>query len=291
MPATSRPIRALATATGVVLGVGLLAATLVPDPAAGSGFERASAGVAVEAPPARTDVTPTDGPAIVDTDAPPVPDGPVSEAAPAPTTTSPAVAEPAPPMAPPAPPAPAPTPAPSAPPAAPAPQPAPAPQAGAGPQPAPAPQPAPEPAAARTETAEERVDRALVAGVPDVWRSAIVPRIEIVEGSTSWAHTNGTIQIARTHTEVRPEALADLVAHEFGHLIAFRYGSQAYAGAPPKGWPAPQHLPQEAWADCVQRAFTGRATGTHGQAPCEGPPLQWAAEWLAQGPSAHPRTR
>ena len=61
-----------------------------------------------------------------------------------------------------------------------------------------------------------------------------------------------------------------MLAHEFGHLIAFRYGSQAYVGAPPEGWPAPTHRPEEAWADCVQRAFTGRASASHDLATCDG---------------------
>ena len=36
------------------------------------------------------------------------------------------------------------------------------------------------------------------------------------------------------------------IAHEFGHLIAYRYGSQAFNGAAPAGWPAYSGQPAEA---------------------------------------------
>lgn len=132
---------------------------------------------------------------------------------------------------------------------------------------------------------------AFEAAVPASWRAAIEVRFEIIDGDQSWAHTHGLIEIAAAHADREPEVLADVVAHEFGHLVAFRYGTQAYLGAAPEGWPAPEELPQEAWADCVQRSFTGRANGSHGLAPCEGEQLQWASTWLAQGPDSHPRTR
>jgi len=135
------------------------------------------------------------------------------------------------------------------------------------------------------------VASAYEAAVPAAWRNAIEVRFEIIEGDYSWAHTNGLIQIAADHADREPTVVADVVVHEFGHLVAFRYGTQAYAGAPPEGWPAPSNLPQEAWADCVQRSFTGRATGSHGLAPCDGERLRWASTWLAEGPAAHPRTR
>lgn len=205
----------------------------------------------------------------------------------------------------------APVPAPAAAAAAPAPapprapaeapeQPAPAPVAPAAPpaRPAPAPAPAPrqdrppaqEPAApAQAQSDEERLGRAYTSAVPAAWRSAITAVFEVIPGSTSWASSTGRISIARDHTAT-PELLADVVGHEFGHLIAFRYGSQAYAGAPPAGWPAPAERPEEAWADCVQRVFLGRGNPSHGLSPCDGDQLRAAHDWIAQGPASHERT-
>jgi hypothetical protein len=189
-------------------------------------------------------------------------------------------------------PAPAPTAAQASAPATPpspstAPPPAPAPV----PAPTPAPTVAPAPAPAAAETLEERVERSFEAAVPGAWRLAVPVRLAISDGQYSWAHTSGLIEVASAHAAGDLAGLGDLLAHEFGHLIAFRYGTQAYAGAPPAGWPGTGPRPEEAWADCVQRAFTGRATGTHGQQPCDGGALAWTTEWLAKGPLAHPRTR
>lgn len=189
---------------------------------------------------------------------------------PDPTTTTAAPAAPAPAVTPPPAPVAAPAPAPVP---TPAPAPAPAPAAAT---PAPAPQPA--------EAPEWRVQRAFEAGVPAVWRAALPTRLEVVPGTTSWAHGSGTISIATSHASADFDHLVDVVAHEFGHLIAFRYGTGGYAGAGPEGWPAPPERPEEAWADCVQTAFTGRHNPSHGLAPCGGEQLSWAAAWLAVGP-------
>jgi hypothetical protein len=180
----------------------------------------------------------------------------------APTTAPPPVAPP--PTA--APPAPAPPP-----PAPPAPAP-----------PVPAAPPAPVPPEA--ETLEDRRARAFALAVPDRWRSDIPIHFELGEGWTSWAYPGGRIVIGRRHAQARFELLVDVIAHEFGHQIAFRYGSGAYLGAPPTGWPSPDHHPAEAWADCVQTVFTGRSNPSHGLPACGGDRLAWAAAWLASNP-------
>ena len=171
------------------------------------------------------------------------------------------------------PPPPAPAPPPPAPrPAAPTPAPAPAP-------PAPPPPPPVSP--------QQRVEEAFSAAVPAAWRGAITVRLEVIDGNTSWAHSDGLIQVGTTHANgSRPRLLATL-AHEFGHLIAFRYGSQAYNGAAPEGWPAYSDRPEEAWADCVSQVVTGVVDPSHGLPPCSGDSLSWTADWLGQGPGAH----
>jgi hypothetical protein len=191
-----------------------------------------------------------------------------ADAVAAPATTASTVAAPTPPPSPP------PAPVAPAPAAAPAPEPVPA--------PVPAPAPASEPAPA--EDLDWRVQRALFSGVPEAWRAAVPTRLEVIPGTTSWAHGSGTISVATSHASGDFDHLVDVVVHEFGHLIAFRYGTGDYAGAGPAGWPAPAVRPEEAWADCVQTAFTGRPSPSHGLAPCGGEQLSWTANWLALGP-------
>lgn len=146
--------------------------------------------------------------------------------------------------------------------------------------PATAPAPPPPPA----ETAQQRSERALIEGVPAMWRADLHHWIEIIDGHTSWARGDGLIMIGRGHATGKYAHLVDVVAHEFGHLIAFEYGTREYPGAGPAGWPAPPNRPEEAWADCVQTVFTGRTNPSHGLAPCGGEQLSWARNWLQQLP-------
>jgi hypothetical protein len=134
------------------------------------------------------------------------------------------------------------------------------------------------------------VQAAYLASVPGPWRSAIPVRFELIPGDTSWAYSDGTIKIGSTHANGPESILRATVAHEFGHLIAFRYGSQAYTGAAPEGWPTYSGRPEEAWADCVGRAFSGVSAPSHGLPACAGSSLSWAADWLRAGPGAHPAT-
>lgn len=61
-------------------------------------------------------------------------------------------------------------------------------------------------------------------------------------------------------------------------------GSQAFNGAAPEGWPAYSNRPEEGWADCVSRAFTGIVAPSHGLPDCSGGSLDWAATWLSRAP-------
>lgn len=135
-----------------------------------------------------------------------------------------------------------------------------------------------------------RVQAAYESSVPAAWRSTIAVHFELIEGNTSWASHDGTIQLGSSHYNGSESLLRATIAHEFGHLIAFRYGSQAFNGAAPDGWPSYSSRPEEAWADCVSRAFTGLNDPSHGLPSCEGASLSWAASWLGDGPGSHPRT-
>jgi hypothetical protein len=133
-------------------------------------------------------------------------------------------------------------------------------------------------------SAQERVQRSYDSSVPAAWRAAISARLEVIGGSTSWAFPDGRIQIAQSHADARAGHLAVVITHEFGHLIAFQYGSGAYAGAAPAGWPEATSNPAEHWADCVQQVFTGTVSPAHGLPPCAGEQLSWAHQYLAAGP-------
>jgi hypothetical protein len=127
--------------------------------------------------------------------------------------------------------------------------------------------------------------------VPASWRAALPAQLRLIDGSYSWARTPLTIEIARSHASLTDAYLRVIIAHEFGHLIAFHYGSRQPLGSAPAGWPAYSGNPLEAWADCVSRAFTGVDEPSHGLPSCGGLSLSWTVNWLALGPTAHAITQ
>jgi hypothetical protein len=135
-----------------------------------------------------------------------------------------------------------------------------------------------------------RAQAALDGAVPAVWRSVLAPRIEEIGGTTSWANTDGSLRFGSFHLGGPWQHLRTVMAHELGHLVAFRYGSQAFLGAAPAGFPYTGSHPEEMWADCVARTFTGNIDPSHGLTPCDGDALGFARAFLAGGPEAHRRT-
>lgn len=142
---------------------------------------------------------------------------------------------------------------------------------------APAPPPPPPPAVSPLE----HLRAVFASTVPAAWRAAIPVEIVTIGGTTSWAEPSGVIKVSTYH---QSHAVATTLAHEFGHLIAFRFGSQAFNGAAPVGWPSYSGRPEEAWADCVAHAFTGLAEPSHGLPACPAASLSWTRAWLAAGP-------
>lgn len=191
----------------------------------------------------------------------PVVDG-LDPAPPPPTTTASAPAT----TAPPPPPSPSPSPPPAPPVTAP-----------------PAPPAPPEPVRASPQS---RVEQVFHASVPAAWRAVVPARLSVIPGSTSWAWGDDRIEVSRFHAEGSTSHLAVVLTHEFGHLIAFRYGSGAHVGAGPAGWPAATSNPAEHWADCVQQVFTGTVSPSHGLPACSGDQLAWARQFLNAGPPA-----
>lgn len=130
----------------------------------------------------------------------------------------------------------------------------------------------------------ERAMEALTSTVPAGWQRAISHRLEIIEGDTSWARSDGLLRIARAHATGDWDVLRFVVAHEFGHLVAFVHGTGQYAGAPPEGFPYHGPRPEEMWADCVATVWTGLGWGSHGLPGCPGDALSWTRSWLSGGP-------
>ncbi|MGH9185015.1 MAG: hypothetical protein ACRD0U_04230, partial [Acidimicrobiales bacterium] len=166
------------------------------------------------------------------------------------------------------------------------PTPAPAPGAPAA-RPAPAapeaPTPPPEPP---TSGSLARALSALVQSIPAEWLAALPVDLSLRTGSISYAYPTGVIEISEGHAISRWSTLVLVTTHEFGHQIAYRYGTQAYFGAAPEGWPYAGASPEERWADCVAIVFTG----PNRYASCPDDALAWTADWLAAGPAAHSLT-
>ena len=135
-----------------------------------------------------------------------------------------------------------------------------------------------------------RASAALNQGVSGAWRGAVPVKVSVISGSSSWSYTDGRLEVGSAHASGDWSRLEAIMAHEFGHHVAFGYGTQAELGAAPAGWPKSGNPAVERWADCVSQSFTGYLLGSHGQTPCEGASQSWATDWLVTGPNAHPRT-
>ncbi|HET7489789.1 MAG TPA: hypothetical protein VFJ85_17815 [Acidimicrobiales bacterium] len=155
-----------------------------------------------------------------------------------------------------------------------------------------------QPASAATRRARARVNleaRArsiLQSRVPADWLAAVPVRIALVPGNTSLAQRG--LLLMGTRSLAGRNALF-LTVHEWGHEVAYLYGTQASAGAPPAGFPYAGPRPEETFADCVANALTGARLATDGTyAFCSAGLAAWVAGWLATGPASHamvpPRT-
>ena len=147
------------------------------------------------------------------------------------------------------------------------------------------------PASAATASTA-RANSALQSAVPSVWRNAIpgARATRLIAGTSSTSAYGKGIWVGRFHAAQSTPLLRHTMAHEFGHHIAFLYGSQVVYGAAPTGFP--QGVTSvETWADCVATAFTGvNQHGTNVKKHCSNAGLRWTKAWLKKGPAAHPRT-
>jgi hypothetical protein len=147
------------------------------------------------------------------------------------------------------------------------------------------------PASAATASTS-RANSALQSVVPGAWRNAIPSALatKLVSGKSSTSAYRQGIWVSRFHAAQSTPLLRHTMAHEFGHHIAFFYGSQKIYGAAPKGFP--QGVTSvETWADCVATALSGvDKHGTNVKKICSRTGLRWTKAWLKKGPAAHPRT-
>lgn len=146
---------------------------------------------------------------------------------------------------------------------------------------APLPAPAPAPPDGSELTGIARGRAALLSVVPAGWPTEFA--MWEIPGSTSYADSgDNAIKLSTYHLNSSWAKLRWAVAHEWGHHMAFRYGTQSQLGAAPEGWPGrPDQV--ETWASCVAAALVGFQET---KAPYYCPPaeLAWTAVWLAQPP-------
>jgi hypothetical protein len=116
--------------------------------------------------------------------------------------------------------------------------------------------------------------------VPAAWLAKVPVRITVIGGRTSWSSFDGLIEIDQWHLSIEARAINTLV-HEWGHHAAWRFGTDAYNGAPPAGFP---YSGAERWADCVAEALTGTYYPTPGLGHCPSDGMAFVRSWIAAGP-------
>jgi hypothetical protein len=143
-----------------------------------------------------------------------------------------------------------------------------------------------QPAAAGTPHYARQI---LEGAVPARWLAAIPVTFEVIAGKTSWSSITGLIQVGDWQLTHSVADARFTLAHEFGHLIAWHYGTDAFNGAGPAGFPYSGPLPEEMWADCVATAFTGTSFPTRPLTGCPSDALAFTSRFLASGPGARLR--
>lgn len=104
--------------------------------------------------------------------------------------------------------------------------------------------------------------------VPARWLAVVPARVEVIAGNSSWSNWSGLIEIGDWHLTRSVAKAKNVLAHEWAHQVAWRYGTDAYNGAPPAGFPYNGPLAEEQWADCVAEVLSGVQYPSSGLAPC-----------------------
>jgi hypothetical protein len=125
--------------------------------------------------------------------------------------------------------------------------------------------------------------------IPARWLAVVPVSVEVIPGTTSWSNWSGLIEIGDWHLLSSEARARSTLAHEWGHQVAWHYGTDVYNGAPPAGFPYGGPTPEEQWADCVAQSLTGRSFPSHGLGACPAAALGFTQQFLAAGPG--PRLR
>jgi hypothetical protein len=114
-------------------------------------------------------------------------------------------------------------------------------------------------------------------------------RFQVIPGKTSWSSWGGLIEIGDWHLTSSVARAKNVLTHEWGHQVAWLYGTDAFNGAPPAGFPYTGGNGEEQWADCVAEALTGTSYPTGGLGRCPGDALTFTSAFFARAPG--PRLR
>jgi hypothetical protein len=128
--------------------------------------------------------------------------------------------------------------------------------------------------------AELTARAALIEVIPEGWPGADVP-LTVVPGPGSMARPDRIFVSADVIAD-DPYTLRYVLAHEWGHWVAFRTEAKIYA----PGFPNPSaNLPWEQWAECVAHAVFDHANlrEVPNYPRCTLEQLEFTATWV-QGP-------
>lgn len=120
--------------------------------------------------------------------------------------------------------------------------------------------------------------------VPAAWLAAVPVHIDVIPGKTSWSSFGGLIEVGDWQLTSSVGRAKFTLAHEWGHQLAWRFGTDVYNGAAPAGFPYVGPSPEEQWADCVAQAFLGLSYPSGGLGACPGDSLSFARTFLNAGP-------
>lgn len=120
--------------------------------------------------------------------------------------------------------------------------------------------------------------------IPAAWLAVLPVRVEVIAGQTSWSSWDGLIQIGDWHLFQTAARAKNTLAHEWGHQVAWHYGTDAYNGAPPAGFPYDGRSAEEQFADCVAEVLTGTSYPSGGLGACPGDARSFTEQYLAAGP-------
>jgi hypothetical protein len=160
---------------------------------------------------------------------------------------------------------------------------APAPRPAAAPRPTTATTAAPPPAAPPGDGPAYAMDL-LRRVVPARWLAVLPVTVSVISGKTSWSSFSGLIEIGDWHLYHAVDRAENTLAHEWGHQVAWHYGTDQYEGAPPAGFPYSGRTPEEQWADCVAQALTGTVYPSSGLGACPSDALAFTRSFLDAGP-------